>query len=77
VSCFDASPSASKVSSSSGVSAKPGHGPLFNGRQSSLDNFFNGLTSTAAEDSSDPALLFRREMNRQGVVALWGSSSLG
>jgi len=70
VSCSEASPSASRVSSSSGVPVKPGCA-LLNGCQSSFDNLINGFVSTAAEDRSNPALLFRRETNRHGVVASW------
>jgi len=31
--------------------------------QSGLDNFLNGLVNTAAEDSANPTLLLRGEMN--------------
>jgi len=41
---------------------------LLNGRQSSFDNLINGFVSTAAEDRSNPALLFRSEMNRHMFV---------
>jgi hypothetical protein len=44
---------------------------LFNRRQRSLDNLLNGIVSTAVEDSSNPALLFRSEMNRDDVAAPW------
>ena len=47
------------------------HRALFNGCQSSLDNLLNGIVSTAVEDSSNPALLFRGEMNRHGVAGPW------
>src|SRR5438132_7664542 len=47
------------------------HCALLNGCQSSFDNLINGFVSTAAEDRSNPALLFRRETNRHGVVAPW------
>jgi len=47
------------------------HYALLHRRQSSLNNFLNGLISTATEDRSDAALLFRREMNRHGFVGLW------
>src|SRR5437016_3784228 len=47
------------------------HCALLNGRQSSYDNLINGFVSTAAEDRSNPALLFRHETNRHGVVAPW------
>jgi hypothetical protein len=43
------------------------HGALF-GRQSSLDNLLNGFAGTEVEDSSKPALLFRRKMNRHAVL---------
>jgi hypothetical protein len=33
-------------------------------RQSSLDNLLNGFVGTAVKDSSKPALLLRRKMNR-------------
>ena len=66
-SCFDARPSASKVSSSSGVPANR-HGALFNGCQSSLHNFLDGLIGTPTKDGLNPSLLFRHKMNRHGVL---------
>src|SRR5437588_1471206 len=64
VSCFDASPSAGKVSSSSGVPAKPGTVRCSTAVKAAS-------TTSSTDDGSAPALLFRREMNRHGVVALW------
>jgi len=54
---FDASPSASRVSSSSGVPEKPG-------RQGGLHDFFYRLVAAAANDSLNSTLLFWREMDR-------------
>jgi hypothetical protein len=39
--------------------------------ESGLDNLLSGFVGTAVEDSSKPALLFRREMNRH-VLLLGG-----
>jgi hypothetical protein len=70
-SCFDARPSASKVSSSSCVPAKLRHNALFNGCQSSLHNPLDGLIGTPTNDGVKPSLLFRREMNRHGVLPVF------
>jgi hypothetical protein len=39
------------------------HCALFNGRHCGLYNLFNGTVRATANDGSNPALLFRREMN--------------
>ena len=39
--------------------------------QSGLDNFLNGLVNTAAEDSANPTLLLRGEMNGHGGRGPW------
>ena len=48
------------------MSRKTRYSALFNGGQSSLDNYLEGVVGTAVEHRLNAALLFRREMDRHG-----------
>ena len=56
------------VSSSSSVPAKPGAARCSTAVKAASTISSTGLVSAAVEDSSKPALLFRRKMNRHGIV---------
>ena len=50
-------------------SLKTWHGALFDGGQSGLHDFLNGLVGAATNDLLNPPLLFWREMNCHGSSA--------
>jgi len=50
-------------------SLKTWHGALFDGGQSGLHDFLNGLVGAATNDLLNPPLLFWREMNCHGGSA--------